>query len=63
MLFTDHIHGSDYSFTLYPLTCPTDKSHTASDLANEVATAPCLLFCHQKHLINEAQNYLLMHLV
>lgn len=54
MLFTDHLHGSDYSFTLYPLICPTSKSYTASDLANEVATALCLLFCHRKHPINEA---------
>ena len=57
----EHAHKDQYC-TLYAGTCPqgsalytvcwnmpTRKSHVGSDLVNEEATIPGLLFCHQKH--------------
>jgi hypothetical protein len=37
--------------------CPTRKNPTSSDLANETII-PCLLVCHQKQSVNNAQTYL-----
>lgn len=39
-------------YTNYSITCPTSKYHYGSDLVNKEATTPCLLFCHQKHIIS-----------
>ena len=53
----------DYHYELYPLKFPTSESHTVSELANKENTILCLLFCHEKHLLNNTQNYLLCELV
>ena len=39
-----HLQCKDCYCTLYLLTCPTSKSHTDSDLANEGTTLLLLLF-------------------
>jgi hypothetical protein len=41
-----------YLYTNYSITCPTSKYHTGSDLVNKEVTTPCLLVCHQKHIIS-----------
>jgi hypothetical protein len=41
--FSDHLHCSDYYYSLYPLLCLTAQiDRTGSDLANEEATISCL---------------------
>lgn len=39
------------------MTCPTSKICSVSYLVNEEATVPCLLFYHENHALNYAQNY------
>jgi hypothetical protein len=45
-----------YYNTICPLRCPAIKSHTGSDLVNKEATVSSILFCHNKHSVNNALN-------
>ena len=42
--------------TICPLRFPAVKSHTGSDLVNKEATVPSILFCHNKHSVNNVLN-------
>jgi hypothetical protein len=41
----------DCYYTLYPLTCPTVKNHTGSDLANKGPQSPLLIILPPKHSV------------
>jgi hypothetical protein len=45
---------TDYCLTDYPLTCCTIKKCMGADLVTNGTTIPCLLFCNQKHYVNNA---------
>ena len=53
---SDYLMYEDYYNTICPLRYPAMKSHTGCDLVNKEATVPSILFCHNKHSVNNALN-------
>jgi hypothetical protein len=53
---SDYLKFEDYYYTICPLRCPAIQNPTGSDLVNKEAKAPSLIFCHNKHSVNNASN-------
>jgi hypothetical protein len=63
MLSSACLQYKDYYSTPYRLACPTSKNHTGVSLAHMKTTIACLLFCHEKHSLNNIQRCLLYELL